>query len=75
MIQVRNIKLNTDYDSKDLREAVESILKTKDIVSIKILKESLDSRHHEKIHYNLAVGVTVPDEELTYKRVNGACKK
>lgn len=71
MIQVRNIKLNTDYDSKDLREAVESILKTKDIVSIKILKESLDSRHHEKIHYNLAVGVTVPDEELTYKRVNG----
>lgn len=71
MIHIRNIKLNTDYDSKDLREAVESILKTKDITSIKILKESLDSRHHDKIHYNLAVGVYVPNEEELYKRVNG----
>ncbi len=71
MIHIRNIKLNTDYDSKDLREAVESILKTKDIDSIKILKESLDSRHHDKIHYNLAVGVYVTNEEELYKRVNG----
>ncbi|SEQ57902.1 hypothetical protein SAMN02910369_02072 [Lachnospiraceae bacterium NE2001] len=71
MIHIRNIKLNTDYNEKDLREAVESILKTKDIDSIKILKESLDSRHHDKIHYNLAVGVFVGDEEALYKRVNG----
>ena len=37
---------------------------TKNIKSFKILKESLDSRHHDNIHYQMSIGVFADNESV-----------
>ncbi len=70
MIIIRNIKLNIGYSDNDIKEAVSKKLKTSGFKNYKILKESLDSRKHEDIHYLLTVGVYVENEKQILKRVN-----
>ena len=77
MIVIRNIKLNIGYTEEDIREMVTKKLKTSDFKSFKILKESLDSRKHDDIHYNLTVGVYAENEKQIFEKLtskNGANK-
>ena len=65
-----NIKLNLNYNESDILSVIYKNLRVKSINSYKILKESLDSRHHEDIHYQLSVGVFVDNESKIMKTVN-----
>ncbi len=70
MIKINNIKLNLNYNESDILSVIYKNLRVKSINSYKILKESLDSRHHEDIHYQLSVGVFVDNESKIMKSVN-----
>ena len=70
MIKISNIKLNLNYNESDILSVIYKNLRVKSINSYKILKESLDSRHHEDIHYQLSVGVFVDDESKIMNAVN-----
>lgn len=69
MIVIRNLKLNIGYTEDDIREMVTKKLRTSDFKSIKILKESLDSRKHDDIHYNLTVGVYSENEKKIFDKL------
>ena len=70
MIKINNIKLNLNYNESDILSVIYKNLRVKSINSYKILKESLDSRHHEDIHYQLSVAVFVDNESKIMKTVN-----
>ena len=70
MIVIRNLKLKTDYQEKDLKSLICRKLRIKDISSYKILKKSLDSRKHNDIHYQISVGVNLNNEEQVVKKIN-----
>ncbi len=64
MISIRNIKLSPGYTDKDVTNAIKRELRLDkgrmkhiDILRYEILKESLDSRNHDRIFYLLNVGV------------------
>ena len=70
MIVIRNIKLNIGYTHEDIRETITKKLRTNDFTSFKIIKESLDSRKHDDIHYNITVGVYAENEKQIFEKLN-----
>ena len=57
------------YTEDDLRRVIIKKIRT-DSFSFKIIKESLDSRHHDDIHYLLTVGVKTDNEARIIKSVH-----
>ena len=70
MIRISNIKMKPGYSVDDIREVIFKNLKTKNIKSYKILKESLDSRHHDNIHYQMSIGVFADNESEIVGKIN-----
>ena len=70
MIRISNIKMKPGYSEDDIREVIFKNLKTKNIKSYKILKESLDSRHHDNIHYQMSIGVFADNESAIVNKIN-----
>ncbi len=70
MIKINNIKMHLNYNEADILSVIYKNLRVKNINSYKIIKESLDSRHHDDIHYQLSLGVFVDNESKIMKSVN-----
>lgn len=70
MIKINNIKMHLNYNEADILSVIYKNLRVKKIKSYKIIKESLDSRHHDDIHYQLSLGVFVDNESKIIKSVN-----
>lgn len=70
MIKINNIKMHLNYNEADILSVIYKNLRVKKINSYKIIKESLDSRHHDDIHYQLSLGVFVDNESKIIKSVN-----
>ena len=70
MIKINNIKMHLNYNEADILSVIYKNLRVKKINSYKIIKESLDSRHHDDIHYQLSLGVFVDNESKIMKTVN-----
>lgn len=73
MLRIDNIKIYEDLTEKELFNKVISKFKinNKDIISIDIVKKSIDARDKSKVHYNYAFNLKVLDESKypTLKRV------
>ena len=73
MLRIDNIKIYEDLTEKELFNKVISKFKinNKDIISIDIVKKSIDARDKSKVHYNYAFNLKVLDESKypTLKRI------
>ena len=69
MITIRNIKMKIGYTEDDLIRVIIKKLRT-DSFKYKIIKESLDSRYHNDIHYLLTVGVFCENEKKVLNSVH-----
>ncbi len=70
MIKVDQIKVNIDSQMEDIKRAVASYLKIsdKEILSVKILRRSIDARKKPLIFYILSVAVEVLNSDKLLKR-------
>ena len=58
------------YSEKDLEQKIYRLLKIKTCKSWKILKQSLDSRKHDNIHYEISVGIFIENEDKIVRNIN-----
>ncbi|MBO4864736.1 MAG: FAD-dependent oxidoreductase [Eubacterium sp.] len=74
MIIIRDTRQRVGYKDQDIRDTIKKFLKLhdldKEIKSYKILKESLDSRRHDDIHFTVTIGVFAENESKILKLVN-----
>jgi len=73
MIRIENIKAPPGFDQEFIEaEAARRLgLRRAGILSVKLLKKSLDARRRTDIHYVLAIGVEVEAPDLILKRLTG----
>ena len=64
MLLVRNIKLRPGYSKTDLEQKLRKKIYGYEYSSYKIQRESLDSRKHDDIHYELSIYVDSKNEDL-----------
>ena len=73
MILISNQRFEIGYSDDDVKSRIITKLKLNsidDIKEYKIIKESLDSRKHNDIHYQLSIGVFSEKEKKIVKLVN-----
>ena len=74
MIIIRDTRQRVGYNDTDIRKTIVKYLRIrdfdKDIKKYKILKESLDSRKHDDIHFTVSIGVFSENETGITKLVN-----
>ena len=73
MILIQNQRFEIGYDENDIEAKIISKLKLNNISDIKdykIIKESLDARKHDDIHFNVTIGVKAENEEKIVKLVH-----
>ena len=70
MIIIRNQKMRLGYDDSDIEKAIYKNLRTKKYKNYKIIRESLDSRKHDNIHFQVSIGVNADNEEKIIKSVH-----
>ena len=75
MLLVRNIKLLPGYSEKNLEQKINKKIYGYGYKSYKIQRESLDSRKHDDIHYELSVYVDSENEELILKKATKSNNK
>jgi len=63
MIRISQLKLPFDHTKEDLHKAVEKTLKGQQILSYKIIKQSIDSREKYSMGYQYSVDVTIKGNE------------
>lgn len=63
MIRISQLKLPFDHTEADLKKAIEKTLKGQQILSYKIVKQSIDSREKYSMGYQYSVDVTVKGNE------------
>lgn len=63
MIRISQIKLPFDHSEEDLKRAVEKTLKGYQILSYRIVKQSIDSREKYSMGYQYSVDVTIKGNE------------
>ena len=68
MLLVRNIKLRPGYSKTDLEQKLRKKIYGYEYSSYKIQRESLDSRKHDDIHYELSIYVDSKNEDLILKK-------
>ena len=72
MIRIRQVKVGIEGEKlPKIKEQVAKILRIKasDILHIKIVKESLDARKKEKLHYVYEVDIDVKEEKKILSRI------
>ena len=73
MILIQNQRFEIGYEENDIEAKIISKLKLNNISDIKdykIIKESLDARKHDDIHFNVTIGVKAENEEKIVKLVH-----
>ena len=73
MILIQNQRFEIGYDENDIEAKIISKLKLNNISDIKdykIIKESLDARKHDDIHFNVTIGVKAENEEKIVRLVH-----
>ena len=70
MIKITSIKMPPGYKKEALENKILKLLRIKKVKSWKILKQSLDCRKHNEIHYEIAAGVFVDNEEQIVRKLN-----
>lgn len=65
MIRINQLKLSVDHTEEDLLAKAAKILKipAKEIQSLEIIKQSLDARKKEEIHFTYSIDVETKNEE------------
>lgn len=58
------------YDDSDIEKAIYKNLRIKNYKSYKIIRESLDSRKHDNIHYQVSIGVNIDNEDKIIRSVH-----
>ena len=75
MLLVRNIKLRPGYSKTDLEQKLRKKIYGYEYSSYKIQRESLDSRKHDDIHYELSIYVDSKNEDLILKKAQKSNNK
>ena len=70
MIIIRNQKMRIGYDDSDIEKAIYKNLRIKNYKNYKIIRESLDSRKHDNIHFQVSIGVNADNEDKIIKSVH-----
>ena len=70
MIIIRNQKMRIGYDDSDIEKVIYKNLRIKNYKSYKIIRESLDSRKHDNIHYQVSIGVNIDNEDKIIRSVH-----
>ncbi len=70
MIIIRNQKMRIGYDDSDIEKAIYKNLRIKNYKNYKIIRESLDSRKHDIIHFQVSIGVNADNEDKIIKSVH-----
>ncbi len=70
MIRINNISLPVDYEPEQLRRKIAGILRVREreLEAISLVKQSIDARRKDDVHFVLSCNVKVPDEEGVLKR-------
>lgn len=73
MIQINQIKMPLKSTAEDLRQRTAKLLRISpgELIRIKILKQSLDARKKEEIHYSYTVQAEVANEAKVLSRSKG----
>lgn len=73
MIQINQIKMPLKSTAEDLRQKTAKLLRISpaELIRFKILKQSLDARKKEEIHYSYSVQAEVADEVKVLSRSKG----
>ena len=72
MIRINQLKLPVDHTEEALWSKAAKTLKlpVKEIESLKIIKQSVDARKKEELHFTYTVDVKVPNEKTVLHKVN-----
>ena len=70
MIRISSLKLHIDHTPEDLIRAIAGKLRISDtgLLDYKIVKQSLDAREKEDIHFVYTVDVSVSDEASVLRK-------
>ena len=58
------------YDDSDIEKAIYKNLRIKNYKNYKIIRESLDSRKHDNIHFQVSIGVNADNEDKIIRSVH-----
>ncbi len=72
MIQINQVKMNLTHTDKDLLHKIAGILRVpqQEIISIELLKKSIDARKKPQLYYIYSVAVTIANELQIIKKCN-----
>lgn len=70
MIRINNIKLNLNYDTKDIEDAIRKNLRVKKIPPYHVFKLSLDDRKRNQVRYVASVDVEIDNEDRILKQLH-----
>ena len=74
MILINNLNLSLDTDFKNLKKELEKhpYFKGVKLVSVKLLKKSVDARHKNNVHFCCSVLISTDNEQRALKRLKNA---
>ena len=74
MIRISNIKYPIELPEENLPQFVEKKYKTGEIISFNIIKQSIDARRKNDIHYVYTVDIAIRNEAKMIKRIKNATR-
>ncbi len=73
MLRVNQVKVKPGYSDADLKRSTANVLRIpeENIITLKIIRQSIDARKKPQIYYSYSVDVTVKEEEKVLRRFRG----
>ena len=73
MLRVNQVKVKPGHSDADLKTSTANVLRIpeENIISLKIIRQSIDARRKSQIYYNYSVDITVKEEEKILRRFRG----